>query len=62
ADVYEVIAYYLRHRNDVRAYVKRREERAEALRAELESQRPRTSRAELLARRSQRNGDAPPGQ
>src|SRR5437763_9820505 len=33
ADVYAVIAYYLRHRDEVRAYLKRREAEAAALRA-----------------------------
>ena len=54
ADVYAVIAYYLRHRDEVRAYLKRREEEAEALRAKIEAERPRVSREELLARRSAR--------
>jgi uncharacterized protein (DUF433 family) len=51
ADVYAVIAYYLRHRDEVRAYLKRRAEEAEALRAKIEAERPRVSREELLARR-----------
>ena len=41
ADVHAVIAYYLRHRDEVRAYLKRREEEAEALRAKIEAERPR---------------------
>lgn len=51
ADVHAVIAYYLRHRDEVQAYLKRREDEAQALRAKIESERPRVSRAELLARR-----------
>ena len=51
ADVYAVIAYYLRHGDAVRAYLKRRAEEAEALRAKLEAEHPRVSREELLARR-----------
>src|ERR1700728_3878552 len=39
ADVYAVIAYYLRHRDEVRAYLKRRAEEAEALRAKIEAER-----------------------
>jgi uncharacterized protein (DUF433 family) len=41
ADVYAVVAYYLRHREEVRAYLKRREQEAEALRAKIEAERPR---------------------
>lgn len=50
ADVYAVIAYYLRHGDAVRAYLRRREEDADALRAKIEAERPRISREELLAR------------
>jgi hypothetical protein len=53
-DVHAVIAYYLRHRNEVRAYLKRRAEEAEALRAKIEAERPRVTREELLARQSAR--------
>ena len=40
ADVHAVIAYYLRHREEVRAYLKRREAEAEALRAKIEAAPP----------------------
>src|SRR6185437_7990026 len=51
ADVHAVIAYYLRHRDEVRAYLKRRAEEAEALQAKIEAEHPRVAREELLARR-----------
>src|SRR6266513_3101229 len=38
ADVHAVIAYYLRHRDEVRAYLKRRKEEAKALRAKIEAE------------------------
>src|SRR5713226_796506 len=44
ADVHAVIAYYLRHRDEVRAYLKQRAEEAEALRAKIEAERPCVSR------------------
>ncbi len=63
ADVHAVIAYYLRHRDVVRAYLTRRAEEAAALRARIEAETPRVSREELLARRAAREQDhAPAGQ
>ncbi len=50
ADVHAVIAYYLRHKNEVVAYLKRRQDEADALRAKIEAERPRIARDELLAR------------
>lgn len=52
ADVYAAIAYYLWHRESVREYMKRRDEKANALRAEIESRQPRISLEELVARRA----------
>jgi uncharacterized protein (DUF433 family) len=52
ADVHAVIAYYLRHRDDVRAYLRQREEEAANLRAKIEAKHPPISRDELLTRRS----------
>jgi uncharacterized protein (DUF433 family) len=51
ADVHAVIAYYLRHRQEVRSYLERRKAEAEALRARIEGERPRVSPSDLLARR-----------
>jgi uncharacterized protein (DUF433 family) len=63
ADVYAVIAYYLRHRDEVLAYLKRREEEAQALWAKIEAGRPRITRQELLARLGAGvKVDAPAGQ
>ena len=63
ADVHAVIAFYLRHRDEVRAYLKRRAEEAEALRAKIEADHPRVPREELLARCRARGTDhAPTGQ
>ena len=63
ADVHAVIAYYLRHRDNVRVYLKRREAEAEAFRATIVAERPRISREELMARRSAAlNANAPTSQ
>lgn len=63
ADVYAVIAYYLRHKGEVQAYLKRRAEGAEAQKGKIEQERPRVAREELLARRSAREKDhAPAGE
>ena len=61
-DVYAVIAYYLRHRDEVRAYLKGRQEEADALEAQIEAEGPRVSRKELQARgRVREKADAPTG-
>ena len=61
-DVHAAIAYYLRHTDEVRAYLKRREAEADALRAKIEAERPRISPAEVRARRTQEGARAPAGQ
>lgn len=53
ADVYATVTYYLRHRNEVDAYIAREAEAAESARAEAEEFFDTSSlRARLLARRS----------
>ncbi len=55
ADVYAVIGYYLRHQDEVNAYLLAREKEADRLRQEIESKQPDRSnlRAKLLERRAQ---------
>ena len=63
ADVHDAIAYYLRHREEVKAYLKRRTAEAETLRVKIEADHPRVSNEELLARlRARENESAPTGQ
>ena len=51
AQVYAVIAYYLKHRDEVDAYLRRRGEEATELRRQIEAQQGmQPTRAELLAR------------
>ena len=55
ADVYAVIAYYLRNPASVDAYVSRRRQEADRLRSEIEARfDPKGVRDRLLARRAQR--------
>jgi hypothetical protein len=55
ADVYAVLAYYLRHRDEVNDYLQKRQAEAAALRQEIEARQPGGTglRAKLLARRAQ---------
>src|SRR5260370_9042387 len=55
ADVYDVIAYYLRHREEIDEYLRVRREEAQTLREEIEAKQPRRTelRAKLLARKAQ---------
>ena len=60
ADAYAIIAYYLRHRDQVRVYLKQREEEADGLEAKIEAEHPRE---QLLGRRSAKEkASAPTGQ
>jgi uncharacterized protein (DUF433 family) len=54
ADVYAVIAYYLRHQDEVKAYMVERRKEFEELRKEVESRYPPRLgfREELLARKA----------
>ena len=52
ADIYAVIGYYLRHRSEVEAYLRKRQKQANAARRENERRfPPQGVRARLLARR-----------
>jgi len=55
ADIYAVIAYYLRHQQEVDEYLQARREAAERQRGEIESKQPGRAelRAKLLARKAQ---------
>jgi uncharacterized protein (DUF433 family) len=55
ADVYAVLAYYLRHRQEIDDYLDTRHQEAEKLRQEIEARQPSRVelRAKLLARKAQ---------
>jgi uncharacterized protein (DUF433 family) len=55
ADVYAVLAYYLRHRREIDDYLDTRRQEAEKLRQEIEARQPSRVdlRAKLLARKAQ---------
>ena len=56
-DVYEVISYYLRHRDEVDAYLQERAKEAEAVQRQNEAQLdPHGIRDRLLARRAEMKG------
>ena len=64
ADVYGVIAYYLRHRNEMDEYLQTRRQEGEKLRQEIEAKQPGRAelRTKLLARKAQMGlAHAPPG-
>jgi uncharacterized protein (DUF433 family) len=58
ADIYAVISYYLRHREDIEAYLAEREQRAEQVRQRIESQQGDLAdlRSRLLARQRLASG------
>jgi uncharacterized protein (DUF433 family) len=57
-DIYAVIAYYLAHRDELDAYIQRREEEGERLRQEWEAKYPpKVTRAELERRLAARKED-----
>jgi uncharacterized protein (DUF433 family) len=50
-DLYAVLTYYLRHRDEVDAYLRERRARADTIRGEIEAHSPQTGlRDRLLAR------------
>lgn len=54
ADIYAVIGYYLRHRIEVQAYLRDRQQLADEIRQKIEARdNPVGIRARLLARRKQ---------
>jgi uncharacterized protein (DUF433 family) len=54
ADVYAVIGYYLRHQEEVQAYLQERQQLADEIRQKIEARdNPVGIRARLLARREQ---------
>lgn len=63
ADVYSVLGYYLRHNDEVKAYLQEREALGEEIRAKIESKQDLSGIRERLARyRNRRNGDVAAGQ
>ena len=65
ADIFAVLAYYHRHRDEVEEYLTQSAEKADALRRQVEAMQPPRPgfREVLLARQSQlTNGHAPPAQ
>jgi uncharacterized protein (DUF433 family) len=61
ADAHAVVAYYLRHKDEVRGYLKRRAEEAQSLRDKIEGEHPPIGRQELIKRRAGEKSDAAAG-
>ncbi len=55
ADVYDVIAFYLRQKEEVEAYLLARRKESDALRKEYETKSTKGLRDRLLARRAEMN-------
>jgi uncharacterized protein (DUF433 family) len=52
ADVYAIVSYYLKHKRQVRAYLREREKRAQVIRRKVEARsNDRDLKKRLLARR-----------
>jgi uncharacterized protein (DUF433 family) len=63
-DVYAVLTWYLRHKDEVQDYLRKRAEEAETIRRTIEAKQPDRAelRARLMARRAQKDvAHAPPG-
>ena len=60
ADVHAVIAFYLRHRMEMKKYLARREKEAKELQSQAEAICPNLHRSELLKRRTVREEDHAP--
>jgi uncharacterized protein (DUF433 family) len=55
SDVYLVLGYYLEHKEEVKAYINERENKAQEIRRKLEANLPPSlTREELLARKARR--------
>jgi uncharacterized protein (DUF433 family) len=50
-DIYAVLTYYLRHREEVDVYLRDRRARAKAVRSEIEARSPQTGLRDLLLAR-----------
>jgi uncharacterized protein (DUF433 family) len=59
ADIHSVIAFYLRHPEQVQEYLKQRRAAANHLQNAIETERPRVTLDELLARRRESQNPSP---
>ena len=56
SDVYAVITYYLRHRDEVQAYLNERQAKRDQVREEIQAKFPTNGLRERLLRRRERKG------